>query len=63
MGLGINAGHGLDYWNIKKLLSIRNIEEYNIGHSIISRAVITGLDRAVREMAQIIRWGSEGRAI
>jgi len=63
LGLGINAGHGLDYWNIKKLLSIQEIEEYNIGHSIISRAVITGLDRAVREMAQIIKWGSEGRAI
>lgn len=55
LGLGINAGHGLDYWNIKRLLTIKKIEEYNIGHSIISRAVITGIDRAVREMAEIIK--------
>lgn len=53
--LGINAGHGLDYWNIKRLLSIKKIEEYNIGHSIISRAVITGIERAVRDMAEIIK--------
>ncbi len=55
LGLGINAGHGLDYWNIKRLLSIKKIEEYNIGHSIISRAVITGIERAVRDMAEIIK--------
>ncbi|MCK5607731.1 pyridoxine 5'-phosphate synthase, partial [Candidatus Pacearchaeota archaeon] len=53
--LGINAGHGLDYWNIKRLLSIKKIEEYNIGHSIISRAVITGIERAVKDMAEIIK--------
>jgi len=57
--LGINAGHGLDYWNIKRLLKIREIEEYNIGHSIISRAVITGIERAVRDMADLIRFYSE----
>ncbi|MDT8316922.1 MAG: pyridoxine 5'-phosphate synthase [bacterium] len=55
LGLGINAGHGLDYWNIKRLLGIKKIEEYNIGHSIISRAVITGIERAVKEMAEIIK--------
>ena len=55
LGLGINAGHGLDYWNIKRLLSIKKIEEYNIGHSIISRAVITGIERAVKDMAEIIK--------
>ena len=55
LGLGINAGHGLDYWNIRRLLSIKKIEEYNIGHSIISRAVITGIERAVRDMAEIIK--------
>jgi len=53
--LGINAGHGLDYWNIKRLLSIKKIEEYNIGHSIISRAVIVGIERAVKDMAEIIK--------
>lgn len=56
--LGINAGHGLDYWNIKKLLFIEEIEEYNIGHSIISRAVIVGIERAVREMLEIIKTGT-----
>ena len=55
LGLGINAGHGLDYWNIKRLLSIKKIEEYNIGHSIISRAVIVGIERAVKDMAEIIK--------
>ena len=56
--LGINAGHGLDYWNIKRLLKISRIEEYNIGHSIISRAVIVGMEKAVREMADLIRYYS-----
>ena len=55
--LGINAGHGLDYWNIKRLLQIEEIEEYNIGHSIISRAVIVGVDKAVRDMVEIIKTG------
>ena len=55
LGLGINAGHGLDYWNIKRLLGIKEIEEYNIGHSIISRAVIVGIERAVKDMAEMIK--------
>lgn len=54
-GLRVNAGHGLNYWNTKLLLQkIPGIEELNIGHSIISRAVLVGLDRAVREMRDII---------
>ena len=56
--LGINAGHGLDYWNIKRLLQISEIEEYNIGHSIISRAVMVGMERAVKDMVEIIKTGS-----
>jgi len=55
--LAINAGHGLDYWNIKNLLQIEEIEEYNIGHSIVSRAVFVGLERAVRDMVEIIKTG------
>lgn len=55
--LGINAGHGLDYWNIKRLLQIDEIEEYNIGHSIISRSVIVGIDKAVKDMVDIIKTG------
>lgn len=57
LGLGINAGHGLDYWNIKRLLAIKEIEEYNIGHAIISRAVVTGLEKAVRDMVRLIESG------
>ena len=56
--LGINAGHGLDYWNIKRLLQITEIEEYNIGHSIISRAVMVGMEKAVKDMVDIIKTGS-----
>lgn len=56
LGLGVNAGHGLNYSNIKKITSIRGIEEYNIGHSIISRAVMTGLEKAVRDMVELVRF-------
>lgn len=56
LGLGVNAGHGLNYFNIKKMTAIGGIEEYNIGHSIISRAVLVGLDRAVREMVDLIKY-------
>ena len=52
--LGVNAGHGLNYANVQRLTTIREIEEYNIGHSIIARAVLVGLDQAVREMKQLI---------
>ena len=56
LGLGVNAGHGLNYSNIKRITAIRGIEEYNIGHSIISRAVFVGLERAVRDMVELIRF-------
>ena len=56
VGLGVNAGHGLNYVNIKALASLGGIEEYNIGHSIISRAMLTGLDRAVRDMVELIKY-------
>ncbi len=52
--LKVNAGHGLNYNNVKRILSIKNLEELNIGHSIISRAVFTGLDKAVRDMKYIL---------
>lgn len=52
--LGINAGHGLNYVNIHKLTAISEIEEYNIGHSIVARALLVGMDQAVREMKQLI---------
>jgi len=56
LGLGVNAGHGLNYTNIKKVAAVGGIAEYNIGHSIISRAVLVGLDRAVREMVDLIKY-------
>jgi len=56
VGLGVNAGHGLNYVNIKPLAALGGIEEYNIGHSIISRAVLVGLDRAVRDMVELIKY-------
>jgi pyridoxine 5-phosphate synthase len=53
--LQIAAGHGLNYVNVKRIAEIKEIEELNIGHSIVARAVIVGLDRAVREMIELIR--------
>ena len=54
LGLGISAGHGLNYQNVKRLTQIPEISEFNIGHSIIARSVFVGLDRAVREMKKLI---------
>ena len=54
MGLVVNAGHGLDYHNIQPVAAIEGIAEFNIGHAIVSRAVFTGLDAAVREMRRLI---------
>jgi pyridoxine 5-phosphate synthase len=52
--LQIAAGHGLNYVNVRRVAEIKEIEELNIGHSIIARAVLVGLDRAVREMIDLI---------
>lgn len=54
-GLRVNAGHGLTYWNVYPVATLPGMEELNIGHTIISRAALVGLDRAVREMKQAIR--------
>lgn len=54
LGMGVNAGHGLNYQNIGRLTHITEIVEYNIGHSIIARAVMVGLDQAVREMKSLL---------
>jgi pyridoxine 5-phosphate synthase len=54
LGLGVNAGHGLNYMNVKPLTRIPEIEEFNIGHSIVARAVMVGLPQAVREMKQLV---------
>lgn len=54
IGLGVFAGHGLDYQNTAPIAALDTIQELSIGHAIISRAVFTGLDQAVREMLAII---------
>jgi pyridoxine 5-phosphate synthase len=54
LGIGVNAGHGLNYRNVQRLLRIPEIVEYNIGHSIVARAVLVGLDQAVREMKALL---------
>lgn len=54
-GLKVAAGHGLTYRNVAAIARISEIEEFNIGHNIIARAALVGLDRAVREMIAAIR--------
>lgn len=54
-GLRINAGHGLHYNNARRVAALPGMEELNIGHSIVARAVLVGMERAVREMVDIIR--------
>jgi len=55
LSLAVHAGHGLTYENVHPVAAIPEIEELNIGHSIVSRALFTGMEAAVREMAEIIR--------
>ena len=55
VGLTVFAGHGLDYRNIGPIAEIEEIEELNIGHAIMARAILTGLDSAVREMVALMR--------
>lgn len=54
LGLHVSAGHGLNYQNARRMTQIPEIEEFNIGHSIIARAVFVGLERAVREMKALL---------
>lgn len=54
LGLGVNAGHGLDYLNTCRVAQIKGIEELNIGHAIVARAVLVGISQAVREMKTLI---------
>ena len=55
LGLGVNAGHGLNYQNIKIFREVPDIDEVSIGHSIIARAVIVGIKEAVQEMIRLIK--------
>lgn len=55
LGLGVNAGHGLDYRNVQAVVALGGVEEFNIGHSIVARAVMVGMERAVREMVDLVQ--------
>ncbi len=55
LGMAVHAGHGLDYYNIKRVAEIREIEEFAIGFSIIARSVFVGIERAVREMKELVK--------
>jgi pyridoxine 5-phosphate synthase len=59
LGLAVHAGHGLTYENVVPVAAIPEVEELNIGHSIVSRSVFTGLGAAVRDMRALV---AEGRA-
>lgn len=61
VGLGVNAGHSLDYSNIGWLVDVAEIEEFTVGHAIVARAVLVGFERAVREMVELINWGASWR--
>lgn len=54
LGLEVHAGHGLDYHNVRDIAAVPEIVELNIGHAIVARAVLVGLDRAVRDMKKLI---------
>ncbi|MFH1868227.1 MAG: pyridoxine 5'-phosphate synthase [Candidatus Omnitrophota bacterium] len=60
IGLGVNAGHGLDYKNVKAIAGIQVLEELNIGFSIVAESLFTGLSEAVKRMKKLMR---EGRAL
>ena len=60
LGLKVAAGHGLNYQNLLPVAAIQEIEEFNIGHAIVGRAVLVGMERAVREMKDLIAQGARG---
>ncbi len=55
LGLGVNAGHGLNYLNIKEFVSIKDIDEVSIGQAVIARSVFVGLEKAIKEMIMLLR--------
>lgn len=63
LGLQVNAGHGLDYHNVKSVAATVGIRELNIGHSIVARALFSGLDQAVRDMKLVIQEAASHRIL
>jgi pyridoxine 5-phosphate synthase len=58
LGLRVNAGHGLNYDNVREVAALPGVEELNIGHSIVSRSVFTGVDEAIGTMKRLIAEGA-----
>ena len=56
LDLGVNAGHGICYNTIKAFKGLTEIDEFSIGHSIVARAALVGMEKAVREMRELIKW-------
>jgi pyridoxine 5-phosphate synthase len=54
LGLAVHAGHGLTYRNVMPVAAVREVEELNIGHSIVSRSIMTGIEQAVRDMRRAV---------
>ncbi|MFL5422059.1 MAG: pyridoxine 5'-phosphate synthase, partial [Myxococcales bacterium] len=54
LSLRVAAGHGLDYWNVRPVARIPEVTELNIGYAIVCRAVLVGIERAVRDMKELI---------
>jgi len=55
LGLGVNAGHGLNYQNIKDFIAVQDIDEVSIGQAVIARSVFIGLEKALKEMLHLLR--------
>ena len=55
LGIRVNAGHGIDYENIDGILEVPHLYELNIGHSIVGRAIMVGMEQAVREMIELMK--------
>ncbi|MCX6173860.1 MAG: pyridoxine 5'-phosphate synthase [Ignavibacteriales bacterium] len=55
LGLGVNAGHGLNYNNMKEFVAISEIDEVSIGHAVLARAVFVGVEQAIKEMIALVR--------
>jgi len=60
LGLQVAGGHGLNYQNVLPVAAVAEIEELNIGHAIVARAVLVGMERAVREMKDLLSHGARG---
>jgi pyridoxine 5-phosphate synthase len=58
LDLALHAGHGLTYQNVKPVSTIEGMHELNIGHSIVARALMVGMERAVREMKELVEWSN-----